>query len=109
MLLDPFGRAEQALLFAVPCRIDDRPLRTPAALRKLCDGACFFHHRYLAARRIFCAVDPRITMIAADYPLIGSFASGHLRDDVVNRYCVPVEFELEMYGRSFAAEVIRHR
>ena len=41
---DPFGRAEQAWLLAVPAGVDQRATRSPAALDQCADGLGFGHH-----------------------------------------------------------------
>ena len=66
--LDPFGRAEQRGLFAVPGGVDDRALRRPSLLAQFAERARFFEHRRHAADRIVRAVHPRVVMIAADHP-----------------------------------------
>ena len=106
--LDPFGRPEEAWLLAVPCGVDERAARTPAALRQLGDRARLFEHCHLAADRVRRAVDPRVVMVAAHDPLIGAVGACHLRDDVVDRLHVPVERDLEVHLR-VAGEVIRDR
>ena len=50
--LDPFRRAEQALLFAVPCRVDEGAPRPEAASRQLAHGPRLLEQRDQAAHRV---------------------------------------------------------
>src|SRR5439155_18006839 len=52
MSLNPFGRTQQSLLFAVPRAQDDRAFRLPALLEQLAQSATGLHERDLAARGI---------------------------------------------------------
>src|SRR5215471_14901728 len=95
--LDPFRRAEEARLLAVPRCIDDCPLRLPALLPQLAERARLLQFGGHAADRILRAVDPAVVMVAADDPFVRESRPLNSRDDVVERLRVPVERDLEMY------------
>ena len=107
--LDPFRRAEEPLLLAVPGAEDDRALRPPSLLKERADGAGLLEHRDEAADRVLGAVDPRVVVVAADHPLVGPHGAGNVRDDVAHGHHVPVERELDVHGRRARADAVRDR
>ena len=76
---------------------------------QLAERAGFFEDGRHPADRIFCAVDPRVVMIAAEHPLIGKRRSAQAGDDVVERLLIPAECELEVRLACAGSEVIRDR
>src|SRR3954451_9541829 len=104
--LDPFRRAEETLLLAVPGGVDDRAARTPAGFRELSDGARFLQLRKHAADRIARAVYPRVVVIPVHHPLVGAIGAGEFRDDTAPWHELPVELELHVHARRAGPEVI---
>ena len=66
LLLNPFGRADEAFLFGVPTAKDDGAAGTPALMEQSADAVNGFKHGGGAAGGIDRAVDPRVAMIADD-------------------------------------------
>ena len=93
MGFDPFRRAEQAGLLAVPYGVDNRAFRPPLRFCELTDGPGFFEHWDEAADRIARAVHPCVVMIAADDPFIGAFVSAKPRNDIVRRHDIEIELQ----------------
>ena len=71
VLLDPFGRADQAFFLGVPTAEDDGALGAPALLEQRADAVNRLKHGGGAAVGIDCAVDPGVAMIAGDDPVVG--------------------------------------
>ena len=107
--LGPFGRADQALLLAVPGGEHQGAARAEALARELADRLRFGHQRDHPAGGIGGAVDPRVVVVAAHDPLIGQLGAGKLRDHVVDRHQLPVERELQADLGRPRSEVIRDR
>ena len=106
VLFGPFGRAEQARLFAVPRAIDDGALRLPALLEQFAERARFFEHGDHAGDRIFGAIHPGVVVIAADDPLVGKRRARNFRDHVVDGLDVPVGFHFQVNLRGAGADAI---
>src|SRR5258705_12392740 len=96
MSLNPFGRTQEPLLFAVPRAQDDRSLWPPPLLEQVTKRAAGFHERDLAACRIVGSINPRVVMIAEDHPLIGKGAPADASDHVVERLHRPIKRDLQM-------------
>ena len=109
VLLRPLRRSQQAPLFAVPQRQNDRSRRAPPGLQQLPQTARRFHQRRCAADRIVGAAHPRIVMIAEDDPLIGPRRPRNAGDDVVERSILPLEAQVHVDLRGTGADVIRER
>ena len=109
VVLDPLGRAEQRLLLAIPCGVDQRPLRAPSLLCELAKRARFLEDDRHAGTGITRTVDPRVVVVAANHPFVRIGRPLHPRDDVVNRHAVPVECELQVHTRRAGTEVIGDR
>ena len=59
-------------------------------------GARLFEHGDLTADRILRAIDPRIVVVAADDPLVGTLIPRQARDHVVSGHDLEVEFRFQM-------------
>src|SRR5204863_8573504 len=81
--LDPFSRAEQGGLFAVPGGVDDRAARLPPLLQQRAVGTGLLEQRHLTGDRVLRAVHPRVVMVAADDPLVRAGRARDARDYVV--------------------------
>ena len=68
---DPFGRAQEDGLLAVPARVDDRALGLPALLDQSADRFGLGKHCDLTRHRIAGAEHPAVVVIAAHDPLVG--------------------------------------
>src|SRR4029453_7966016 len=82
--LGPLGGPEQTGLLAVPGRVDDGALRTPALLVQLTQRAGLLELGHLTRDRVFGAVYPRVVVVAANDPLVGLGGAGEPSDDVVH-------------------------
>ena len=71
LLLDPFGRADEAFFLGIPTAEDDGAARPPALMKQSADAANGFKHGGGAAGGIDRAIDPRVAMIADDDPCVG--------------------------------------
>ena len=105
---DPFGRADQTRLFAVPFADDDRAARLPASTSKFAERASRFEHRGCAAAGIGGAENPRVVMIAEHHPFVVGCAA-QFGDHVVDRPLLIVHHELHVNFGVARAEVIRER
>ena len=95
MQFRPLGRSDETGLLGIPGREDDGALGPPPARRQSSYRARFFHEDNEAADRVAGAVDPGIVMVAANDPLVGKLLSLECRDDVIGRFEVPIERELQ--------------
>ena len=109
MGLRPLRRAEESRLLTVPARIHQRALRAPAAPDQRTDRLGFAEHRHLPRERIPGAVDPAVTMIAADHPLIRTLRPADLRNHVVEGLEAPVRADRKVHLRRPRSEVIGDR
>ena len=82
MLFGPFGRADQPLLFRVPAGDDDGALRSPSNLQQFADAVNRLQHGDGSVDGIHRTVDPRIAMVARDYPFVRILRPRNLADYV---------------------------
>src|SRR3954453_5733118 len=109
MFLGPLCGAEQPPLFSIPRCDDDGPARLPSLLQQLTERSSRLHQRDVAARRIRCAIDPRVVMITLDDPLVGKLTPLNAGDDVVEGPYLPVKRELEVNFCRTGTDVIGQR
>ena len=70
MLLGPFGRADQALLFGVPAANHDSTLGLPALLEERAKAVNGFQHGGGAAVGVDRSVGPGVAMVAHHHPIV---------------------------------------
>src|SRR6516165_8212875 len=106
MLLDPLGRADQALLLGVPAAEEDGALRLPAFFEQRTNAVDGFQHGGRSAVGIDCAVDPRVAVVADDYPVIRKIAALHLADDIPDRPALVILLRDEVHAHAAGSDVI---
>ncbi len=106
MLLDPFGRAQQHRLLAVPAGIDDGAFGPPAGLEQTAQRAGLIQQRHLSRSRIAGAGHPAVMVIAAHHPLVGILRALNGGDHVIDRLQVPVRLHRQMHRLRAGADAI---
>ena len=109
MLLGPFSRANQPFFFRVPTPENDRALRFPARLQQLADAVYRLQHRRRSAVRVHRTIDPRVSMITRDHPLIGQLRSPHSANHVPDGAELIVLFETHSHFHRPRTHVIGER
>src|ERR1700690_1635976 len=109
LLLDPFGRADEAFLFGVPTAKDDGAARTPSLKEQSADAADGFKHGGGTAGGIDCAIDPRVAVIADDDPCVRVLRAFDFSDDIPDDAALVILLGDEVNFHSGGTEVIAKR
>ncbi len=109
LLLDPFGGADEALLFGVPTAEDDGALGPPALTEQCADAVHGFKHGGGAAGGIDRAIDPGVAMIADDDPGVGILRALDFADHVPDDAALVVLLRDEVDFHSAGTQVIAER
>lgn len=109
VLLDPFGRADEAPLFRIPTGEEDRAFGLPSLADGFCQGAGGLHQGGIAADRVCGAVDPGVMVIAVDDPFVWELAAADGAEDVAPGRDGPVEGDPQAHLGGAGTDVIGQR
>ena len=106
VLLGPLGRAEQAVLLAVPAGEHDRAVGPPALAHERAEPLAHLEHGRPAAEVVVGAVGPGVLMAAEHHELVGMLAPGDHGEGVVERRLAVVDVELHVDAGRPRADVV---
>ncbi len=109
--LGPLGGAKEHRLFAVPARVDDRPLRLPAGLDETTERLGLGQQGDLAAQGVGGPHHPAVVVVAAHDPVVRRLAALQGADHVVEGLLRPVRLhrQVDLTAAVAAADVIGDR
>ncbi len=99
MFLRPLRRTDQALFFRIPAAKVEGAARLPSLRQQTADAVDGFQHGRSPTGGIDSPIDPGVTMIPGDHPLIRKFAAGDFANHVPHRALRVVHLEAHVHFR----------